>query len=210
MSSAPREVGTNPLPTAVRVLVVEDDPVVREILHRQLAQFGHEVAASVSTGREAMEIVHERPAEPPIDAVLLDVRLTDGSGVESAERMTRDMADLAVILFSGDTLADPAVLLDIDPASVALLPRRPSAAALDSAIRLSVYRARELRSARAEIAQLQQKLESRKAIERAKGILMRRTGLSEQEAYRILQRTSQDRSVPMVDVAKDVLASEPK
>lgn len=210
MSSAPREVGTNPLPTAVRVLLVEDDPVVREILHRQLAQFGHEVAASVSTGREAMELMHEHPAEPPIDAVLLDVRLTDGSGVESAERMTRDMADLAVVLFSGDTLADPAVLLDIDPASVALLPRRPSAAALDSAIRLSVYRARELRSARAEIAQLQQKLESRKAIERAKGILMRRTGLSEQEAYRILQRTSQDRSVPMVDVAKDVLASEPK
>lgn len=211
MSSAPREVGTIPLPTTVRVLVVEDDAVVREILHRQLAQLGHEIAASVATGREAMELVHERPAaEPPIDAVLLDVRLSDGSGVESAERMTRDLPDLAVVLFSGDTLADPAVLLDIDPASVALLPRRPSAAALDSAIRLSVYRARELQSARAEIAQLQQKLESRKAIERAKGILMRRTGLSEQEAYRILQRTSQDRSVPMVDVAKDVLASEPK
>ena len=52
-------------------------------------------------------------------------------------------------------------------------------------------------------------LEDRKTIERAKGILMRRTGSSEQEAYRILQRTSQDRSVAMIEIAKQVLASEP-
>jgi response regulator NasT len=202
--------GTSPLPNSVRVLVVEDDTVVREILLRQLDQLGHQVTSTVSTGREAMERAGDGDGQSEFDAVLLDVRLSDGSGVETAERMTRDLPELAVVLFSGDTLADPASLLAIDPASVALLPRRPSAAALDSAIRLSVYRARELRSARAEIAQLQRKLESRKAIERAKGILMRRTGLSEQEAYRILQRTSQDRSVPMVDVANEVLASEPK
>jgi response regulator NasT len=202
--------GTSPLPNSVRVLVVEDDTVVREILLRQLDQLGHQVTSTVSTGREAMERAGDGDGQSDFDAVLLDVRLSDGSGVETAERMTRDLPELAVVLFSGDTLADPASLLAIDPASVALLPRRPSAAALDSAIRLSVYRARELRSARAEIAQLQRKLESRKAIERAKGILMRRTGLSEQEAYRILQRTSQDRSVPMVDVAKEVLESEPK
>ena len=59
----------------------------------------------------------------------------------------------------------------------------------------------------AEVAK--QALENRKTIERAKGILMRRTGSSEQEAYRILQRTSQDRSVPMVEIARAVLASEP-
>lgn len=52
-------------------------------------------------------------------------------------------------------------------------------------------------------------LEDRKTIERAKGILMRRTGGSEDDAYRILQRTSQDRAVPMVEIAKQVLASEP-
>ena len=80
---------------------------------------------------------------------------------------------------------------------------------LDSSIRLAAQRTRELRSAREEVALVRQQLENRKAIERAKGILMRRTGLSEQEAYRILQRTSQDRSVPMVDVAREVLESEP-
>jgi response regulator NasT len=72
-----------------------------------------------------------------------------------------------------------------------------------------VRRARELSSAKGEASQAKQPLENRKIIERAKGILMRRTGSSEQEAYRILQRTSQDRSVPMVEIAKAVLESEP-
>jgi AmiR/NasT family two-component response regulator len=211
MSSEMRDVGTSPLPTSVRVLVVEDDTIVREILDRQLGSLGHHVVSTVSTGREAMEYAnaHQRADDVALDAILLDVRLSDGSGVETAERMSRERSDLAVVLFSGDTLAD-APVQSLDDSSVALLPRRPSASALDSAIKLAVHRARELKSARAEIEELKMKLESRKHIERAKGILMRRTGLSEQEAYRILQRTSQDRSVPMVDVAKEVLASEPK
>src|SRR3954462_15086195 len=64
-------------------------------------------------------------------------------------------------------------------------------------------------NARKDAEAAKQALENRKTIERAKGILMRSTGSSEQEAYRILQRTSQDRSVPMVEIAKAVLASEP-
>ena len=212
MSSEMRDVGTSPLPTSVRVLVVEDDTIVREILDRQLGSLGHHVVSTVATGREAMEFAnaHQRADEAALDAILLDVQLLDGSGVETAERMSRERSDLAVVLFSGDTLADVPAAKEMSDSSVALLPRRPSAAALDSAIKLAVQRARELKSARAEIEDLKMKLESRKHIERAKGILMRRTGLSEQEAYRILQRTSQDRSVPMVEVAKEVLASEPK
>jgi response regulator NasT len=80
---------------------------------------------------------------------------------------------------------------------------------LDSTIRLAAMRAKELLTARSEAQDAKQQLENRKTIERAKGILMRRTGSSEQEAYRILQRTSQDRSVPMVEIAKAVLDSEP-
>jgi len=80
---------------------------------------------------------------------------------------------------------------------------------LDSTIRIAATRAKELMAARQDAESARQQLENRKTIERAKGILMRRTGSSEQEAYRILQRTSQDRSVPMVDIARAVLASEP-
>jgi response regulator NasT len=80
---------------------------------------------------------------------------------------------------------------------------------LDSTIRLAAMRAKELLSARKDAQDAKQQLENRKTIERAKGILMRRTGTSEAEAYRILQRTSQDRSVPMVEIARAVLDSEP-
>jgi two-component system, response regulator PdtaR len=205
MTSDLREAAPSVLPTTVRVVVVEDDAVVRTILHQQLSSYGYTVVGDAATGREAMERVRESSS----DAILLDVQLSDGSGVETAERITRDRPEMAVVLFSGETL------LRIDRetenmSSVAILPRRPPADTLDSALRLAVFRARELKSAREEVLLLKQKLENRKTIERAKGILMRRTGLSEQEAYRILQRTSQDRSVPMSDIAKEVLESEPK
>jgi response regulator NasT len=80
---------------------------------------------------------------------------------------------------------------------------------LDGALRLAVARARAMRSSTQDAVDARKQLENRKAIERAKGILMRRTGTTEQEAYRIMQRSSQDRSVPMVDIARAVLESEP-
>src|SRR5947209_20351495 len=94
-------------------------------------------------------------------------------------------------------------------AAIAFLPKPAPPRILDSTIRLAAQRARELAHAKQDADTARQALEHRKTIERAKGILMRRTGASEQEAYRILQRTSQDRSVPMVEIAKAVLASEP-
>ena len=94
-------------------------------------------------------------------------------------------------------------------AAIAFLPKPTPPRVLDSTLRLAVSRAREFYSAKKDAAAARGALENRKTIERAKGILMRRTGSSEQEAYRILQRTSQDRSVPMVEIARAVLASEP-
>jgi response regulator NasT len=89
------------------------------------------------------------------------------------------------------------------------MPTSAPAPMIECTMRLAVTHVRELAAARSELRVVQEQLESRKTIERAKGILMRRTGSSEQEAYRILQRTSQDRSVPMVRIAEAVLASEP-
>ena len=119
------------------------------------------------------------------------------------------MPGVAVVLFSGDhtlTLTDRDVTAT---AAIAFLPKPAPPRVLDSTIRLAATRAKELLAARQDAESARQALENRKTIERAKGILMRRTGSSEQEAYRILQRTSQDRSVPMVEIARAVLASEP-
>jgi len=189
----------------IRVLIAEDDDNARSLLVDLLGTLGHTVVSEVATGREAYESA--RDVVP--DVVLLDVHMPDGSGIEAAERITQSLPGVAVVLFSGDatvTLSDRDVTAT---AAIAFLPKPAPPRVLDSTIRLAFTRAKELMSARQDAETARTALENRKTIERAKGILMRRTGSSEQEAYRILQRTSPDRSVPMVDIARAVLASEP-
>ena len=189
----------------IRVLIAEDDDNARSLLTDLLGTLGHSVVAEVSTGREACE----RAKDVVPDVVLLDVHMPDGSGIEAAERITESVPGVGVVLFSGDhtlTLSDREIAAT---AALAFLAKPSPPRVLDSTIRLAASRARELASARQDAESARQQLENRKTIERAKGILMRRTGSSEQEAYRILQRTSQDRSVPMVEIARAVLASEP-
>jgi len=189
----------------IRLLVAEDDENARSLIVDLLGSLGHSVVAEVATGREAVE----RAKDVVPDVVLLDVHMPDGSGIEAAEEITQAVPGVAVVLFSGDytlTLSDREVAAT---AAIAFLPKPAPPRVIDSTIRLAATRAKELMAARQDAESARQALENRKTIERAKGILMRRTGSSEQEAYRILQRTSQDRSVPMVEIAKAVLASEP-
>jgi response regulator NasT len=191
--------------TPIRILLAEDDDNARALLVDLLRTLGHTVVGNVATGREAFE----RAREIVPDVVLLDVHMPDGSGIEAAEEITQQAPGTAVVLFSGDesvSLSDREVSAT---AAIAFLPKPTPPRVLDATIRLAVSRARELATARKDASAARQQLENRKIIERAKGILMRRTGSSEQEAYRILQRTSQDRSVPMVTIAKAVLDSEP-
>jgi two-component system, response regulator PdtaR len=191
--------------TAIRVLIAEDDLNARSLLVDLLGSFGHVIVSEVGTGREA--VARARDVVP--DVVLLDVHMPDGSGIEAAEEITQALPGVAVVLFSGD----PEISLserDIAATSaIAFLPKPAPPQALDSTIRLAASRAKELAAARKDASAARKQLENRKIIERAKGILMRRTGSSEQEAYRMLQRTSQDRSVPMVEIAQAVIESEP-
>jgi len=188
----------------VRVLIAEDDSDLRGSLSRSLSAIGHIVVGEATTMGDAFD----RTRELAPDVLLLDAHLGPTRMVEAAKTLAHDNPGVALIFLSGE----PTFALDgdvADTAAISVLPSSCPAGLLDSSIRLAAQRTRELRTAREEVVLVKQQLENRKAIERAKGILMRRTGLSEQEAYRILQRTSQDRSVPMVDVAREVLESEP-
>lgn len=188
----------------VRVLLAEDDADLRGALSRDLLSLGHVVVGEAAT----MGDVLERTRELVPDVLLLDAHLGPTKMVEVAQTLARETPSVAVIFLCGEstfTLEGD----DAGTAAICVLPSSSPAQVMDSTIRLAAHRTRELCVARAELAEVKQQLENRKTIERAKGILMRRTGLSEQEAYRILQRTSQDRSVPMVDVAREVLESEP-
>ena len=195
---------TDPI-SSIRVLIAEDDENARALLVELLTTLGHTVVAEVSTGREAFD----RAKAVMPDVVLLDVHMPDGSGIEAAEHITQVMPGIGVVLFSGDqtvTLSDREIAAT---AAIAFLPKPSPPRVLDSTLRLAATRARELSAARKDAASARLALENRKTIERAKGVLMRRTGSSEEEAYSILRRTSQDRSMPMVDIARQVLEGEP-
>jgi response regulator NasT len=190
---------------SIRILIAEDDDNARTLLVELLNTMGHVVVAEVSGGREAIE----RAKDVVPDVVLLDVHMPDGSGIEAAEQITAQVPGVAVVLFSGDESVQLTEREVAATAAIAFLPKPTPPRLLDSTLRLAVSRAREISLARKDAEAARGALENRKTIERAKGILMRRTGSSEQEAYRILQRTSQDKSVPMVESARAVLASEP-
>ncbi len=190
----------------IRVLVAEDDTAAREILVDLLTALGYLVVAEVGSGEEAAR----QAALLTPDAVLLDVHMPGGwNGLQAAHEITQHTPGVAVVLFTGDATLSISADDALRSNAVALLPKPVPPATLDATLRLAIVRARELLSARQEAQQARDQLEARKLIERAKGILMRRTGSSEQEAYKIMQRTSQDKSVPMVNIAKIVIESEP-
>lgn len=193
------------LPSTIRVLVAEDNALERSTLVDLLGALGHMVVAEVDSGNEA--IAKAQQFTP--DVVLLDMHMPGATGVQAAEEIAKTLPGIAVVLITGDlslTLSTADVLRS---SAVALISKPTPSTTLDATLRMAVMRARELLAARREAVEAKAQLEARKLIERAKGMLMRRTGSSEQEAYRIMQRSSQDRSVRMVDIAKAVIGSEP-
>jgi response regulator NasT len=187
----------------LRVLLADDDDAARALLVELLTSRGFHVGADVAGGRDAVA----GTAEHRPDVVLLDVHMPDISGVDAAREIVAAHPETAVVLIT----ADETLVLEDDEVkyAVSVLPKMMPSGRLGDSLRSAVFNTRLFAQARREAADARQALEDRKTIERAKGILMRRTGCSEQEAYRILQRTSQDRSQPMVAVARAVLASEP-
>ena len=193
------------VPSTIRVLVAEDNALERSTLVDLLNALGHMVVAEVGSGAEAIELAQQLIP----DAVLLDVHMPGASGVQAAEEIASALPGTAVVLITGDLSLTLSAADVLRSTAVALLAKPTPPTTLDATLRMAVMRARELLAAKREAAEAKEQLEARKLIERAKGLLMRRTGSTEQEAYRIMQRSSQDRSVPMVDIAKAVIDSEP-
>jgi response regulator NasT len=188
----------------VRVLLAEDDVAARALLVESLTILGHTVVAAVTTAREAVE----QAALLVPDVALLDVHLPDTSGLDAAREIAAQLPGTAVLLYTGDQTLSLSAREVVETSAVSLLAKPTPPNALDAAVRLAVARARALTAATSDAAAARAALEARKTIERAKGLLMRRTGCGEEDAYRVLQRTSQDRATSMVEVARAILASD--
>lgn len=185
-----------------RVLIVDDHAPSRAALADAVAARGGQVVAEGSRVAEAVPLVdRHRP-----DVAVFAVGLPDGDGVEAA-RQVMAASPCPLVLLTSRT--DPAVTARAVEAGVLAFlvkPLRPEE--LGPALDLAVSRFRELEAIRRENEVLKRKLEARKLIERAKGILMLRLGLSEPEAFRHIQKTAMDTRRTMAEVARGLLLSE--
>ncbi|MEU4803142.1 response regulator [Actinosynnema sp. NPDC023587] len=182
-----------------RVLVAEDEALIRLDLVEMLREEGYEVAGQAADGDEAVTLAEElRP-----DLVIMDVKMPKVDGIEAAGAIAAKRIAPVVILtaFSQRDLVERAR----DAGAMAYLVKPFAKRDLVPAIELAMSRFAELQALENEVAGLTERLETRKVVERAKGLLMARQGLSEPEAFRWVQRTAMDRRTTMKAVAEAVV-----
>jgi len=185
-----------------RVLIVDDHAPSRAAVAEAVGSQGGVVVGNGSRMEDAVRLVDKhRP-----DVLLLAVGLPDGDGVEAARRVMATLPCPIVLLTSH---ADPAVAARaVDAGVLGFLVKPLRSAELGPALEVAVMRFSELEAVRKENEALKQKLESRKLVDRAKGLLMTRLGLSEPEAFRRIQKTAMDTRKTMADVAQALLLSD--
>lgn len=188
--------------TSLRILVAEDELLSAMALQAQLEALGHVVVGPAYNGRAAVDLARANP----VDLAILDVRMPALSGLEAAQEIAAIQV-VPVILLSG--YSDPEIIEEATKAPVFHYLVKPvSMADLGPAIAVAMTRFNEWRDVRGEVHELEQKLEDRKLIERAKGLLMDARGLAEADAYRLLQKESQNRNQPMVEIARSILMTD--
>ncbi len=187
---------------SLRILIADDESLRLLSLRAQLAALGHTVVAEASDGEEAVAAA----ASSQPDLAIIDIRMPVVDGIEAAERITR-ARPIPIILLSAYSEAQ--LVERAAEANIAAYLMKPVAAEdLHPAITLALTRFRQFQALRHEVDDLRGALEARKVIERAKGILMRRLGLSEDEAFRRLQRQSQDTNRKLADVAQAIVMAD--
>ena len=185
----------------MRILLAEDETIIRLDLKTTLEAAGFEVCAEARNGEEAVELARsERP-----DLAILDVKMPKLDGIEAARRILAERPIPVVMLtaFDQEELVSRAVEAGVF--GYLVKPFRESD--LLPAIHAARARHAELEALREEAESLAEALETRKVVERAKGLLMEREGLSEQEAFARLRSVSQSSNRPLKVVAEAVLAT---
>ncbi len=182
-----------------RVIIADDESLIRMDLREMLTNLGYLVVGEVADGRSAVNQARElRP-----DIVIMDVKMPDMDGIEAATILTAERIAPVVLLsaYSQRELVDRAREAGV----VGYLVKPYREEDLTPAIEVALARFREFQELHKQVADLEQALETRKLVDRAKGILMDKQGLSEAEAFRKIQKMSMDNRKPMKDVAEAVI-----
>jgi response regulator NasT len=190
-------------PVPRSVVLAEDEALIRMDLAEMLTEEGYDVIGQVGDGAKAVELAETlRP-----DLVILDVKMPVLDGISAAERIASQRIAPVVILtaFSQRDLVERAR----DAGAMAYLVKPFSKSDLVPAIEMAVSRFAELSLLEGEVADLQDRLETRKAVDRAKSVLQQQLQLSEPEAFRWIQKTAMDLRLSMRQVAEGVVTHGP-
>jgi response regulator NasT len=187
---------------ATRILIAEDNDLVSLTLEEQLKGLGYDVIGIARTGTEAVSLAGR--LKP--DLIIMDIRMPEMEGTEAAARI-RDQLALPIIMLTA--YADKDTIRKAEAAgALAYLVKPVNENELPPAINIALARHRELQHLRSENLELQDALEARKLIERAKGILMQRLGLNERDAYERLRQRARDKRAKMKDIAQAIIEAE--
>jgi two-component system, response regulator PdtaR len=183
---------------ARRILVAEDEAIIRMDLREMLEEEGFDVVGEAADGRTAVDLARQHNP----DLVILDIKMPGMNGIRAAEIITRDRIAAVVILtaFSQRDLAAQAA----QAGAMAYVVKPFQKSDLLPAIEVALERYADMTRLEGEVGNLEERLETRKLIDRAKGKLQGE-GLSEDDAYRLMQRAAMDRSITMAEVATLVL-----
>ncbi len=185
--------------SVTRILIAEDEVVPRMDLKETLQNLGYQVVGVAADGRQAVDLARElRP-----DLVLMDIKMPELDGISAARILLEERVS-AVLLLSA--YSDRDLVEGANEAGVLGYVTKPFAEAqLVTAIEVAVARFRELQSLEKELGDTRAALETRKLVDRAKGVLMDRHALKEEEAFRRIQKLSMDSRKSMREVAEAIL-----
>jgi len=184
----------------IRILVAEDEALIRMDLVEMLQGAGYEVVAEATNGQEAIDLAHLHAP----DLAILDVKMPVIDGISAAEKIIDLAPVLMLTAFSQKELVDRAR----DAGVMAYVVKPFTIGDLVPAIEIAISRHQQMKSLAAEVADLHERLETRKVIDRAKGILMKALNLSEPDAFSWIQRAAMDRRMSMKAVAQAVISPD--
>lgn len=185
--------------TETRIVIAEDEPIPRMDLREMLQNLGYQVIGEAADGRAAVNLARElRP-----DLVVMDIKMPELDGIAAARVLTEERISpvLLVTAYSDRDLVDGAK----DAGVLAYVTKPFGEAQLVPAVEVALARFHELRALEKELGDMRSALETRKVVDRAKGVLMDRHGLKEEEAFRRIQKLSMDTRKTMREVAEAIL-----
>ena len=187
-----------------RVLVAEDEVMIRVDIVETLEEGGHTVVGEAGDGEQALRLARELGP----DLVVMDVKMPKVDGLTAARQIT-DESDAAVLVltaFSDKQLVEDAA----DAGTIAYLVKPFQPPQLLAGVSVALARAADRRKLQGTVDDLESKLAARKVIEKAKGRLMEQFGLTEDQAYTRMRRAAMDRQLPLSEIAKRVLEAQPE